>query len=195
MKRWALVAMMLLAGLAIEVGAQVNTSGLTKEQKAELELKAAEMRRDRVTGRVKGFSEEEEIASPKVKADDVERWAKLGENIGKSLGAAAKEVGVAVNDFAKTPVGILTTVLIVWHFMGATLMKLIIGAAVMLVLIPLWFYIFRRYALKMEVTSMAPEKGWLSKTVTKYDADDGRVWSMLIGLAVMLFVTTLMVIK
>jgi hypothetical protein len=44
--------------------------------------------------------------------DKVDRWVKIGSNIGVGLGAAAKELNVAVNDFAKSPVGQLTTVLI-----------------------------------------------------------------------------------
>ena len=37
--------------------------------------------------------------------DRVEKWVKIGSNIGQGLAGAAKEVGVAVNDFSQTPVG------------------------------------------------------------------------------------------
>ncbi len=34
-----------------------------------------------------------------------ERFVQMGSNLGKGLGQAAKEVGVAANEFVKTPVG------------------------------------------------------------------------------------------
>lgn len=37
--------------------------------------------------------------------EKVERWVNVGTNIGKGLAGAAKELGVAVNDFSQTGVG------------------------------------------------------------------------------------------
>lgn len=62
-------------------------------------------------------------------AEKVNQWVDVGKNIGSGLAGAAKEVGVAVNDFATTPVGILTTMLIVWHMIGSTLIHLFGGIA------------------------------------------------------------------
>lgn len=53
--------------------------------------------------------------------EKVDKWVDYGTKIGKGLGGAAKEVGVAANEFAKTPVGILTSVVIAWHFMGSAI--------------------------------------------------------------------------
>ena len=50
--------------------------------------------------------------------EKLDQFAQTGANIGKGLAAAAKEIGVAVNEFVETPVGILTVGLIVWHVIG-----------------------------------------------------------------------------
>lgn len=59
--------------------------------------------------------------------DKIDRWSQVGANLGKGLAATAKELGVAVNEFAATPMGKVATALIVWHIMGASIMH-IIGA-------------------------------------------------------------------
>jgi hypothetical protein len=81
-----------------------------------------------------------------VTEDRVEKWVKIGSNIGMGLAGAAKEVGVTVNDFANTPVGQLTTILIVWHMIGATLIHVFGGLLIWLVgFTTIWFMIRRAY--------------------------------------------------
>lgn len=65
--------------------------------------------------------------------DKVERWVKIGTNIGQGLAGAAKEVGVAVNEFSNTPVGQLTMALIVWHMVGNVIVHIIGGVLVWVV--------------------------------------------------------------
>ena len=65
--------------------------------------------------------------------DRVEKWVKIGSNIGQGLAGAAKEVGVAVNDFSQTPVGQLTMLLIVWHMIGAQLVHVFGGILIWIV--------------------------------------------------------------
>jgi hypothetical protein len=70
---------------------------------------------------------------PTMTEDKVEKWVKIGSNIGQGLAGAAKEVGVAVNDFATTPVGQLTMMLIVWHMIGAQLIHVFGGIMIWIV--------------------------------------------------------------
>lgn len=77
-------------------------------------------------------------------ADTVERWSTIGTNLGKGLGAAAKELGVAVNEFAITPVGQLTTWLIVWHMIGAQLIHVFGGILVLLFGSGVIYYIMQK---------------------------------------------------
>lgn len=64
--------------------------------------------------------------------DKVEKWVQVGSNLGKGLAATAKELGVAVNEFATTPIGMLATALIVWHLIGGVLVH-IFGGILMLI--------------------------------------------------------------
>ena len=59
--------------------------------------------------------------------DKIDKWAQVGANLGKGLAATAKELGIAVNEFASTPIGKIATALLVWHFMGVSIMH-IVGA-------------------------------------------------------------------
>ena len=38
-------------------------------------------------------------------AEDVDKWASVGEKLGKSIATVAREAGIAVNEFASSPVG------------------------------------------------------------------------------------------
>jgi len=81
---------------------------------------------------------------PTMTEDKVEKWVKIGSNIGQGLAGAAKEVGVAVNDFATTPVGQLTMLLIVWHMIGAQLIHVFGGILIWIVGISIIRHTIRR---------------------------------------------------
>lgn len=48
--------------------------------------------------------------------------ATFGVELGKGLGSAAKEIGLAANEFANSRVGMVATFVIVWHFFGRSVM-------------------------------------------------------------------------
>lgn len=60
----------------------------------------------------------------------------IGERFGRMMGGAAREVGVAVNDFITTPVGMLAAGLVIWHFMGGVLVH--VSAGIIFVLFAVW---------------------------------------------------------
>lgn len=86
----------------------------------------------------------------------VDEWITLGERMGRMMGGAAKEVGIAVNDFVKTPVGIMTAGLILWKYAGAAAIH-IIGGVMIIIFgeLVLWWYIRRRITV---VHKYHPEK-------------------------------------
>lgn len=86
-----------------------------------------------------------EVFAPGVPVEDrVEKWVKIGSNIGQGLAGAAKEIGVTVNDFANTPVGKMTTLLIVWHMIGNQLLHVIGGLLVWLAGFSILWHMIRR---------------------------------------------------
>ncbi len=81
--------------------------------------------------------------SQSITPESVNAWVDVGKNVTLGMVAGAREAGVAVNEFAETPVGKLTMIVLVWHFMGNSFMHLIIGSifgALGFVVIP---FIFR----------------------------------------------------
>lgn len=54
-------------------------------------------------------------------------WIDIGNGLGAGLAATAEKLGVVANDFAKSPVGKLAMVLIIWNYMGDDLMGILAG--------------------------------------------------------------------
>ena len=101
----------------------VNSAGFSKLSEAE-KAEVIKMVADKAS---------QKDVIPSMTKDKVEKWVKIGSNIGQGLAGAAKEVGVAVNDFATTPVGQLTMMLIVWHMIGAQLIHVFGGIMIWIV--------------------------------------------------------------
>jgi hypothetical protein len=131
----AIVALMFsvnaFANLTSDSVANAGFSKLNEAQKAEIIKQVAD-------------------ASSKVSAVDVpneekvEKWVKIGSQVGQGLAGAAKELGIAVNDFAKTPVGQLTMMLIVWHMVGGVMVHILGGILVIVVGLSAIRFMFNR---------------------------------------------------
>lgn len=128
---------------SINVLADVNDlpglSELSDIEKAEVQLLVQKklVEKNQLQAQAKQLSDN--IPDP----DMVQKYVTLGEGIGKAFGGAAKEVGVTVNEFVKTPVGLMAMILIVWNYMGAMLVHLFAGISLMIVgimLVRWWFY-------------------------------------------------------
>lgn len=96
----------------------VDTQGLTTEQKAQLATQIEQMK-----SQSKSVLPNVDAIQPEV----VDKWVTTGQHFGQMMGGAAKEVGVQVNDFVKTPVGLMTACLIIWNYMGAMITHVVIG--------------------------------------------------------------------
>lgn len=129
------------------------------------------------------------VASPIGAVPDVHKideYVAVGERVGKMMGGAAKEVGVAVNEFINTPVGKWTMFLIVWKYMGAMAMHFFGGMCVLLVGAVTMFALFRRMT-NLEVTYDQTKTNFfgnhpkISKTRSAFGADD--FWAIFLGSA------------
>lgn len=138
------VAMVLSVGAAHAAVTGIDLSGLTETQKAQLVQQAEQMKN----------------ATPLETAEKVDKWVDVGERLGKMMGGAAKEVGIAVNDFVKTPVGMMTAFLIVWNYMGSMLVHVIGGFTILFITFGLltWY------------------SGRLRDVTITYDKEAGRNW-------------------
>lgn len=89
----------------------------------------------------------EQYRKDKDKAERVEgvkEYVEIGEMIGKAFASTAKELGVAVNEFAETPVGKMTAGVIIWKLVGKDLIGFISGVVFFVILVSVWIYFFRR---------------------------------------------------
>ena len=133
-----------------------NVDGLTDEQQAEIQLQIA---------RTKAENRNTNTTLPKITKSQVKEYVVLGESIAKALGACAKEMGVAVNDFANSKVGILATVLIIWNLAGESIMGFIVGISLFVIGTSIWLYIFRKICV---VESITYHENGKKKEVTHY---------------------------
>lgn len=77
-----------------------------------------------------------ESDKPMLTPDDVKEWGSLAKEFGSAIGQTAKELGIAVNDFLRTPAGILITIYLFWSKLGG----IIIGVPFVLCI---WFAFFK----------------------------------------------------
>lgn len=98
--------------------------------------------------------------------DQVDKWVNIGERVGKMLGGAARELGIAANEFVKTDVGQMTAILVVWNYMGNDLVNIFVhlggGLLVMIMGLGSVFVVVRKmYAPKLVYDTNV--KNWRGK--------------------------------
>lgn len=81
--------------------------------------------------------------------DDVKEWGSLAKEFGSAIGATAKELGVAVNDFLRTPAGILITIYLFWSKLGGILIGIPFVVTVWFAFFKVW-NTFRRTPIAFE---------------------------------------------
>ena len=134
-------------------------------------------------------------------------YGKVAKEFAEAIGIAAKELGVAANDFLNTPAGKLTAVIIVWRVMGddvyaiaAYPFRLLIGTAL---LILIWTYVRRIhrsvFALNITYESVPVFYGLFSyrRAVTvaapNAEMNDSELTTMVVSYAVAIVSTFIVV--
>lgn len=149
MKRYLLSAALALA--AAFVIPAYAASGLTSDSAAAAgfnklsETEKAEILKTIAAKAQANNTDLASIASAAANPEQVDQWLNVGEKVGKMIGGAAKEVGVAVNDFIHTPVGLTAMALIVWHYMGDMVVHVFGGLLVLAVGLSFILYYARKY--------------------------------------------------
>lgn len=185
-----LVALAMSLSVSAFAGQYVDTSGLTKEQNAELTLQVEKLKAGTATpvAQVTNVSE--------TMRKEASMWGELGGNVGKALVGAAKEVGVAANDFASTPLGKVVTAIVVYKLIGMAMVKLIVGSGILLFGGSIVTYLmFTRFGeVKYEVKPYLFGL-WNRKVVVERNEDDDALVGRMVSMAVMIFVTLLVGLK
>ena len=114
-----ILAAVMLFGSMLASAESVDISHLPEEAKAEILAKVAAAKPPAAT-MVQTNAEIVGMA---------QSWVSIGQGLGAGIVAAAKELGVAANDFATTDLGKIVIFLLVWKLMGAQLMGTALGLA------------------------------------------------------------------
>lgn len=157
-----------------------NWHKLSKVQQAEIQLNAAKAAATSVsTGTVPT-------------AADVKEYSELVNAIGSGVKETAVQLGVAANDFVKTPVGMLTAGLIAWNYVGETFLGIIAGGVWFMFMLPAWIYVYRRLALinTVEYYAKGAREDGKRKIVTYADKFDSKIGE---GLHFILFIALIMI--
>lgn len=100
-------------------------------------------------------------------------WTEIGEGIGSGLVATAEKLGIAVNDFANTPVGKLVLVLIVWNYMGSQIVLIMTGLGL------LFIGNYAIYSLAKKLFGKYDEKGkFVNFDIDNIRCSDGTYMSL-----------------
>ena len=107
--------------------------------------------------------------------EELKKWVDVGTAVGKGLVATAREVGVEVNEFAKTGVGKLAIVLLIWKVMGSDVIHIVGGIMWFLIALPMWMYYFRKLCVVKSIEYN--EKGKKSNVVhfNKGEVEEARI--------------------
>lgn len=134
-------------GSSMAVACEITGSGLPSEMKQKLIVECEQMK----------LAAQSAPEAPKVTKEDLSEWANISQEFAKAIGIAAKEMGVAVNEFITTPAGILTAGVILWHTLGADAIKIlsILGVTLVIYVLnrALWFSHYESYRRSIGVFS------------------------------------------
>jgi len=112
-----------------------------------------------------------------IEATDVSAWGAVAKDVAHAVGIAAKELGVATNDFLNSPAGLLVAFLIIFKVMGNYLAYVFISIPFSLVLIWVWVKLNKTMAIKKITYDYKPVLFGLfqRKVITSVDYGDGEI--------------------
>lgn len=145
---------------------RVYTQGtLTQAQTAQLQAEAAKM----AAANAANSDSQSHVSAPTDTAKRVEEWVNIGTAIGSGLAASAKQLGIAANQFATTPVGKITIFLIAWHFLGNTILHIVSSLIWFLTWIPIliWYYKTNGFVLEKTVYEKGAGPSGVSKVIKR----------------------------
>lgn len=116
MKKLIIGALFAVASLAAT--AQIDTSKLTAAQYDELVKHA------------KAMEAKTPVSISEATRLELTEWGKMGQGLSAALVAAAKDLGIATNEFAQTPIGKVTTVIVVYKMIGEDIINLLFAMLV-----------------------------------------------------------------
>ena len=151
-----------------------NVSGMSDVAKQELKvacqqalLKAEQVAQNPLSG--------VDVSNP----EKLSQWGLVAQEWAKALGIAAKELGIAVDEFLGTGAGKLTAAIIIWQVAGETILGFVVGVPLLVVVLFLGIRTARRAKIKRIIYS-EEEKNWrgrpLVKEIIYWDEDETAMY-------------------
>lgn len=186
MKKILFAILWLVPSLSFACNIQ-HTSGLSDAQVQALKVQCEQMKLKAKQDAT--ASQAKEIVN-NVTTEDISKWSTLAQELAKALGVAAKEIGISVNEFIKTPAGWLVVAIVLWTFLISDITMIALCA------LSIWFLIRRLRLSKVtgydirEVPTMFGMQRTVKTPIYKDDISEGDAWV----LGISAFVTIVMMI-
>lgn len=157
----------------------VDVSKLTPEQVAQINKQVSEM-----------ASTPTNVSATVRK--EAEAWGELGANMGKAMVGAAREVGVASNEFANTSLGKIVVAIVAYKVVGKDILGVIVGSFIIVLgySICIWILISRRWSEVKYEYSPALWGLYNRRTVVSSKTDGEVVAGKLIGAGILALAST-----
>lgn len=114
----------------------------------------------------------------------ISEWGAVSKDFAVALGIAAKELGIAANEFLDTDAGLLTAGLIVWHVAGASIAGILIGVPM---LVAFWWlligYMKRSKINEITYADNGARHWWgpkIIKNITYHESSEDRNWMLIV---------------
>lgn len=164
-----------------------NFNNLTESQKADVVKKIAELQEaSPASGPITA-----EVVQEKMKS-----WTDIGAGIGMMLVSTAKELGLAANEFAQTPLGKTAIVVGLTYMFGAKIIGVFAWFACWFIFIPAIWLSYNRFAYETIVEKKPTDKKFLwlvplyETKVTRRDNDsDSNIMAFHCVAAAVFFIT------
>jgi len=139
------MALALCAATSFAASTNIDTSGLSDAQIADLKAHAAQIVAQQAKGVADAAAPAKDVgATMTLAATWGQQAAAAAEGFAKAMGIAAKELNVTINDFLKSDAGKLTALIIIWKVAGAALMKALYGVIFLTVGLTMVRVIYKR---------------------------------------------------
>lgn len=175
-----LIALFAAPGLAL-AQQSVNVEGLNAQQVAEIQAQIEAKKTETPEGQVRATVER------------ANEWVDIGEGIGAGVAAAARETGQVVNEFANTPVGKMTTFVILYKVVGKDIISFIVGSILLIAFVSIWLVYTNKMFSKEKTITINADK---SRTIEYRDKEwsEGSVGACILSVLVLLVVSALLLI-
>lgn len=98
--------------------------------------------------------------------EKLSQWGLVAQEWARALGIAAKELGIAVDEFLDTDAGKLTAIIIIWQVAGEAILGFVVGIPLLIIVMVVGLRTARRAKIKRIIYS-EEDKNWRGKPVVK----------------------------